>query len=86
MELRTSYGKRRDGVFPDRLFPSGVDGTKAGASASQNKVMRIIMTMLQHELTDFTVNAFQNDDFHEVSKKDVLGHWSVFDDVPLVGV
>ncbi len=36
------------------------------------------MTLLQHELTDFTVNAYQNDAFHEVSKADVLGHWSVF--------
>lgn len=36
------------------------------------------MTLLQHEITDFTVNAFQNGDFREVSKKDVLGHWSVF--------
>ena len=36
------------------------------------------MTLLQHELTDFTVNAYQNDAFHEVSKADVLCHWSVF--------
>ena len=36
------------------------------------------MTLLQHELTDFKVNAFQNDEFHEVTKADVLGHWSLF--------
>ena len=36
------------------------------------------MTMLQHEITDFKAQAFQNDDFHEVTKADVLGHWSVF--------
>lgn len=36
------------------------------------------MTLLQHELTDFTVQAFQNNEFHEVTKADVLGHWSVF--------
>lgn len=36
------------------------------------------MTLLQHELTDFTVSAYQNDAFHEVTKADVLGHWSVF--------
>ena len=36
------------------------------------------MTLLQHELTDFTVQAFQNNDFHEVTKADVLGHWSLF--------
>ncbi|MDO4913174.1 MAG: alkyl hydroperoxide reductase subunit C [Bifidobacteriaceae bacterium] len=35
------------------------------------------MTLLQHEITDFTVNSFQNDEFTEVSKKDLLGHWSV---------
>ena len=34
------------------------------------------MTLLQHELTDFKVNAFQNNEFHEVTKEDVLGHWS----------
>ena len=36
------------------------------------------MTLLQHELTDFKVNAFQNNEFHEVTKADVLGHWSLF--------
>ena len=36
------------------------------------------MTLLQHELTDFKVNAFQNNEFHEVTKGDVLGHWSLF--------
>lgn len=36
------------------------------------------MTMLQHEITDFKAQAFQNNDFHEVTKADVLGHWSVF--------
>ena len=36
------------------------------------------MTLLQHELTDFKVNAFQNNEFHEVTKVDVLGHWSLF--------
>ena len=28
------------------------------------------MTLLQHELTDFKVNAFQNNEFHEVTKDD----------------
>ena len=37
-----------------------------------------MMTLLQHELTDFKVNAFQNNEFHEVTKADVLGHWSLF--------
>ncbi len=36
------------------------------------------MTLLQHELTDFKVNAFQKNEFHEVTKDDVLGHWSLF--------
>ena len=29
------------------------------------------------KLTDFKVNAFQNNEFHEVTKADVLGHWSL---------
>lgn len=33
------------------------------------------MTLLRHELTDFRVSAFQNNEFHEVTKDDVLGHW-----------
>ena len=36
------------------------------------------MTLLQHELTDFKVNAFQNNELNEVTKDDVLGHWSLF--------
>ena len=36
------------------------------------------MTLLQHDLTDFKVIAFQNNEFHEVTKDDVLGHWSLF--------
>lgn len=35
------------------------------------------MSLLQHEITDFTVNAFQNNKIIQVSKKDLLGHWSV---------
>ena len=35
------------------------------------------MTLLQHEITDFKTQAFQNDDIHEVTKQDLLGHWSV---------
>ena len=30
------------------------------------------MTLLQHELTDFKVNAFQNNEFHEVTKDCLL--------------
>ena len=36
------------------------------------------MTLLQHEITNFKVNAFQNNDFHEVTKQDILGGWSLF--------
>ena len=36
------------------------------------------MTLLQHEITDFKVNAYQNNDSYEVTKKDILGHWSLF--------
>ncbi|MDD6461884.1 alkyl hydroperoxide reductase subunit C [Pseudoscardovia suis] len=36
------------------------------------------MTLLNHEITDFTADAYLNNDFTKVSKKDILGHWSVF--------
>jgi peroxiredoxin (alkyl hydroperoxide reductase subunit C) len=36
------------------------------------------MTLLNHEITDFSVQAFQDDANFEVTKKDVLGHWSLF--------
>ena len=32
------------------------------------------MTLLQHELTDFKVNAFQNNEFHEVTKDDAVSY------------
>ena len=35
------------------------------------------MTLLQHEITDFTVSAYNNGQLQDVSKKDLLGHWSV---------
>ncbi|KFI45897.1 peroxiredoxin (alkyl hydroperoxide reductase subunit C) [Bifidobacterium bohemicum] len=36
------------------------------------------MTMLQHELMDFTSNYYQDNEIKQISKKDVLGHWSLF--------
>lgn len=36
------------------------------------------MSLINKEIGDFTVQAFQNDEFKTVSKKDVLGKWSVF--------
>lgn len=36
------------------------------------------MSLINKEIGDFTVYAFQNNEFHTVSKKDVLGKWSVF--------
>ena len=36
------------------------------------------MSMIGKEIGEFTVQAFQNNDFHAVSKKDVLGKWSIF--------
>ena len=35
------------------------------------------MALLQHELGEFTLTAFHNGSFHDVTKKDMLGHWSV---------
>lgn len=36
------------------------------------------MSLINKEISDFTVQAFCNGEFREVSKKDVLGKWSVF--------
>ena len=36
------------------------------------------MGLLGKEIGDFTVQAYQNGAFKTVSKKDVLGHWSIF--------
>lgn len=36
------------------------------------------MSLINKEVADFTVKAYQNDNFHDVSKKDILGKWSVF--------
>lgn len=36
------------------------------------------MSMINKEVCDFTVNAFHNDSFQTMTKKDILGHWSVF--------
>ncbi|BEU88389.1 alkyl hydroperoxide reductase subunit C [Selenomonas sp. TAMA-11512] len=36
------------------------------------------MSMINKEVADFSVQAFQNNAFHTVSKKDILGKWSIF--------
>lgn len=36
------------------------------------------MSMIQKEVVDFSVQAYQNNDFKTVTKQDVLGKWSVF--------
>ena len=36
------------------------------------------MSLINKEISDFTVQAYQNGDFHTVSKADALGHWSLF--------
>lgn len=36
------------------------------------------MSMINKEVNDFSVQAFVNNDFVSVSKKDILGKWSVF--------
>ena len=36
------------------------------------------MSQIGREIGDFTVQAFQNDEFKAVSKADVLGCWSLF--------
>lgn len=36
------------------------------------------MSLINKEISDFTVQAYQNGGFHTVSKADALGHWSLF--------
>ena len=36
------------------------------------------MSMIDKEIGDFSVQAYQNDAFHTVTKADVLGRWSIF--------
>ncbi len=36
------------------------------------------MSLINKEVSDFNVQAFHNGEFKEVSKKDILGKWSVF--------
>ena len=36
------------------------------------------MSQIGREIGDFTVQAYQNEDFKTVTKADILGHWSLF--------
>jgi hypothetical protein len=36
------------------------------------------MSLIQKEISDFTVQAYCNGSFQTVTKQDVLGKWSVF--------
>ena len=36
------------------------------------------MSLINKEVSEFSVQAFQNDEFKTVTKADVLGKWSVF--------
>ncbi len=36
------------------------------------------MSLINKEVNDFSVQAFWNRDFRGITKKDILGHWSVF--------
>ncbi|MFP3089694.1 peroxiredoxin [Treponema sp. TIM-1] len=36
------------------------------------------MSMIQKEVSDFSVNAFYNNNFKTITKADILGKWSVF--------
>lgn len=62
-----------------RFRPSGSPGARRMAMPQSKGP---VMTLLQHELTDFKVNAFQNNEFHEVTKEDgacqVICVWGVF--------
>lgn len=36
------------------------------------------MSLINKEISDFSVQAYQSGDFHTVTKADTLGHWSLF--------
>ena len=36
------------------------------------------MSLINKEIGEFTVQAYKDDDFFEVSKADILGKWSIF--------
>ena len=36
------------------------------------------MSLIQKEISDFSVQCYQNNAFHTVAKADVLGKWSIF--------
>ncbi len=36
------------------------------------------MSLIDKEVSDFKVQAFHKNDFREITKKDILGKWSVF--------
>ena len=36
------------------------------------------MSLINKEVSEFTAIAYQNDDFHPVTKADIMGKWSVF--------
>ncbi len=38
----------------------------------------LIMSMIGKQVSDFTVQAFLEGEFKEVSKKDIMGKWSIF--------
>ena len=37
------------------------------------------MSLIHKEISDFSVQSYQNNAFHTVTKKDILGKWSVLD-------
>ena len=36
------------------------------------------MSLIQKQVSDFTVQAYQNGEFKTVTKDDIMGKWSVF--------
>ena len=42
------------------------------------------MSLINKEVNDFKVQAYVGKDFKEVTKKDILGKWSVFFSIRLI--
>ena len=42
------------------------------------KYKQLIMSQIGKDIPDFTVQAYYQNEFKEIKKKDVLGKWSIF--------
>ena len=82
-------GRARSGKSCSRSLDKGalngnefrIQLTKRGGMAvrtHQRKPKEIVMSLINKEVSEFSVQAFQDNAFKTVTKADILGKWSVF--------